>query len=79
MPHRIMINAPEFARLVAGRTLDFRIGSQHIELSLERTVGARAMILAIFDALEQRPPLADPPQAREFLPNRFTRRPATDE
>lgn len=79
MPQRIMINGPEFAELVAGHTIAYRLGAQVIELSAERTLAPRAMILAIVDAIEKRPPVFGPPQAREFLPNRFTRRPAKDE
>lgn len=70
---RYTISEPSFRRLVRGERLIVPGG---VEVELAPTIGWVKMVRAILDAIappdSAGPP--DPPQAREFLPNRYTRR-----
>lgn len=77
MPHnRIVIDERRFRRLVAGEPIIER----DVEVVIASPpIGWVKMVRAVLDAIA--PPAGkgsdprDPPQAREFLPNRYTRRP----
>ena len=71
---RYTIGEPGFRRLVRGERLIVPGG---IEVELASTIGWVRLVRAILDAIAPpaERPSKDPPQAREFLPNRYTRRP----
>jgi hypothetical protein len=67
---QIALSQAQFARLVSGEPLIFKAGDQRVELRLEFEGGAWRHTLQAVLGIG-----GDPPQAREFLPNRHTRRP----
>lgn len=74
-PLRIVLDEAHFRRLVFGGVVGADAGDERVEIILS-DIGWIPMMRAIFEAaawgLPQGPP--DPPQAREFLPNKYTRR-----
>lgn len=74
MTTRIIIDERRFRRLVAGEPIIER----DVEVVIASPpIGWVKMVRAVLDAIAPAPGNApsDPPQAREFLPNRYTRRP----
>jgi len=71
---RIVFDEARFRQLVAGQVVVVHQSHKRIELILS-DIGWAQMMRAVLDGvtpgLPKGPP--DPPQAREFLPNRFTR------
>jgi hypothetical protein len=66
---RVVLDERRFRRLVAGEVVSAAAGGERVELILS-DIGWTAMLRAVCDAIEPPP---DPPEAREFLPNEFTR------
>lgn len=69
-PIQIALDRAQFRRLVDGKSLIFKSDNLRIELRLDfEGVAWRETLHAALGIG------GDPPEAREFLPNRFTRRP----
>jgi len=68
-PQRILLNSPEFACLIKGGALIYKVSAGQVEVRLER-LGAKRLLAIILDAVDDQlgtlPP--DPKEAREFLP-----------
>jgi hypothetical protein len=73
---RIALDEAQFRRLVAGQVVTFKAGDQQrIEVQcILSDIGWSKILQAVVDGMGSKGP-PDPPEAREFLPNRFTRRP----
>lgn len=79
---RIALDEAQFRRLVAGQVVIFKAGDrQRIEVQcILSDIGWPQILRAVLDGIKPEPgrPAGppDPPQAREFLPNQYTRRPS---
>jgi hypothetical protein len=78
---RIALDEQQFRRLVAGQVVSVSApagSATQIQIILS-DIGFAAMLRAVIDGIAPEPGRPkgppDPPQAREFLPNRYTRRP----
>jgi hypothetical protein len=70
---RIVLDETQFRALVAGQVLAANVDDRRVEIILS-DIGWPRMWRAVEDARRaQGAPPPDPPQAREFLPNEYTR------
>jgi hypothetical protein len=80
-PLRIALDEAQFRRLVAGQVLTFKAGDQQqVEVQcILSAIGWPKILRAVLDGIAPEPGRPkgppDPPQAREFLPTHYQRRP----
>jgi hypothetical protein len=80
-PLHVALDEAQFRRLVAGEVVSIKAGDQQqVEVQcILSDIGWPVILRAVRDGIAPEPghPKGppDPPQAREFLPNQFTRRP----
>jgi hypothetical protein len=75
---RVALDLGTFRRLAAHSpiTFTFNNGAAEVEIVVGENVGGLQMLRAVLDGMTPGQPKGppDPIQAREFLPNRYTRR-----
>ena len=74
---RIALDESQFRRLVAGQVVSFKTSSEVEVECILSDIGWPKMLRAVVDGMTPGMPKGphDPPEAREFLPNPYTRRP----
>ena len=77
---RIALDETQFRRLVAGQVVRFKTSNDKIEVEcILSDIGWPRIFRAVLNGIAPEPGRPnsppDPPEAREFLPNRYTRRP----